>query len=76
MQQRLVNTNLQDANEDILNVAMKMTEYQEEQLTLIKEETDQAMGTSRISSIVVLVISIANRYFLNYLCSSKRLQHH
>ncbi len=60
----LVNTTLQDTNVNILNVATEMAEFQQEQLTLIKEETDQAMGTSRISSIVVLVISILISIFL------------
>ena len=60
----LVNTTLQDTNVGILNVATKMAEFQQEQLTLIKEETDQAIGTSRMSSIVVLVISIIIGIFL------------
>ncbi len=60
----LVNTTLQDTNSEILNVATKMSEFQQEQLTLIKEETNEAMGTSRISSIVVLIISIAIGIFL------------
>ena len=60
----LVNTTLEDTNSEILNVATKMAEFQQEQITLIKEEINGAMGTSRISSIVVLIISIAISIFL------------
>ena len=60
----LVNTNLEEANVGILNVSTKMEEYQDEQLTLIKEETNGAMGVSRISSVIVLIISIIISIFL------------
>ena len=60
----LANTTLEDANNGILNASTKMVEYQDEELALIKEETSQSVVTSRISSIVVLVISIAIGIFL------------
>ena len=60
----IVNTTLEDTNNEILNVAMKMLEFQQEQIVLIKEETNDAIGTSRVSSIVVLIISITISIFL------------
>ena len=60
----IVNTNLQDSNEGILNVAMSMTEYQEEQLALIKEETANSIFISRITSVVMLIVSLIISVFL------------
>ena len=60
----IVNTNLQDSNEGILNVAMSMTEYQEEQLALIKEETANSIFISRITSVVMLIASLIISVFL------------
>lgn len=54
----IVNTKLQDANVGILNVATKMGEYQDEQLTLIEAETGKSITTSRITSIMVLILSV------------------
>ena len=54
----LVNTTLEDANNGILDTSNKMVEYQNEQLTIIKEETRQSVVISSISSVIVLIISI------------------
>lgn len=54
----IVNTKLQDANIGILDVATKMSEYQREQLELIKAETKKSISTSRTSSIVMLILSV------------------
>ena len=60
----LVNTTLEDQNNQILNVVTKMTEYQQEQITLIKEEVNDEMATSRSSAIVILTLSIIISIFL------------
>lgn len=54
----LVNTKLQDANVGILDVATKMGEFQSEQLALIKVETDKSINTSRIISVLGLILSV------------------
>ncbi|MGM9945078.1 MAG: methyl-accepting chemotaxis protein [Lysinibacillus sp.] len=61
---KLVNTTLQDANNGILNASTNMVEYQDEQLALVTEETNQAVRNSGVSSIIVLVISITISIFL------------
>lgn len=60
----LVNTKLQDANVGILTVATEIGQYQEEQLALIKAETEKSISTSRTTSIVVLILSILISVFL------------
>jgi methyl-accepting chemotaxis protein len=60
----LVNTQLQNANVEILTVATEMGEFQEKQLALIKAETEKSISTSRTTSIVVLVLSILISVFL------------
>jgi len=60
----LAKTDLQNVNAEILNTAMDMSDFQTEQIALIKEETEFSIVNSRISSIIVLVISIAISVFL------------
>ena len=60
----LVNTELQEANVGILTVATEMGEFQDEQLTRIKEETADSISTSRITSIIVLIVSLLIGLFL------------
>ncbi|MBD8033225.1 methyl-accepting chemotaxis protein [Solibacillus merdavium] len=54
----LVNNDMQNANVGILNVANEMVAFQKFQLDEIKIETEQAMTTSKIISMVSVVISI------------------
>ncbi|WP_336045629.1 methyl-accepting chemotaxis protein [Solibacillus ferritrahens] len=54
----LVNNDMQNANVGILNVANEMVAFQKSQLDEIKIETEQAMTTSKIISMVSVVISI------------------
>ena len=60
----IVNTELQEANVGILTVATEMGEFQEEQLALIKEETEDSISTSRTTSIIVLIVSLLVGIFL------------
>ena len=60
----LAKTDLQDVNTEIFNTATKMRDYQNEQLTIIEEETNNAISNSHVSSFIVLVISIAIGIFL------------
>ncbi|MGM9948898.1 MAG: methyl-accepting chemotaxis protein [Lysinibacillus sp.] len=60
----IVNTELQTANVGILTVAKKMGEFQEEQLALIKEETEGSISTSRNTSIIILILSLLISVFL------------
>ena len=56
--QALVNTEVQAADEGILNVSNKIIEYQEEQLALINEETDSTILTAKTISWIALIVSI------------------
>ena len=60
----IVNTTLENQNNQILNVATEMSEYQQEQIALIKEQVNEEMSSSRISAIVVLILSIIISIFL------------
>ena len=60
----LITTELQEANVGLLTVATKMGEFQEEQLALIKEETEDSIGSSRNTSIIILIVSLLISGFL------------
>ncbi|MEK4627441.1 MAG: methyl-accepting chemotaxis protein [Solibacillus sp.] len=54
----IVNTQLQEANVNILNTANTIVEYQQVQLDKITKETEVAMTTSKAVSAIALIISI------------------
>ncbi len=55
---KIVNMELNEANAGLLAVADEMIEYQNEQLALIRKETDEAVSFTKIVSIVSVVVSI------------------
>ena len=54
----ILNTDIATANDGILEVAEQMMEYQEEQLMIITDETNDALSLSTTISIVMCIISI------------------
>ena len=64
--ENLLDGDLAKANNGILEVAEKMTDFQDKQLKDIKKETNSALSSSNIISIVLLVISIFIGLFLMY----------
>ena len=54
----IVNSDLVAANREILAIAIQMVDYQEQQLVTIKEESAKAISTTRIISILSVVIAI------------------
>lgn len=60
----IVKGKLQDANVGLLNTANKVVAFQEEQLELNKAAVDSSISTSKTTSIIVLIISIAIGVFL------------
>ncbi|MGN7477497.1 methyl-accepting chemotaxis protein [Solibacillus silvestris] len=60
----IVNNELQKANIEILKIANDMIVYQEAQLEKIDEETDAAMTTSKIISIITVIISVIVGFIL------------
>lgn len=59
-----INTKLRDANNGILDVATKITEYQEAHLTKINKDTKNAMFLSETIAITALVLSILISVFI------------
>lgn len=61
---RIVNNELQTANEGILSAAVDMNEYQDKQLEIIKQENEKAIQLSKETSFFVLVLSLIISIFL------------
>ncbi|MCZ8534177.1 methyl-accepting chemotaxis protein [Psychrobacillus psychrodurans] len=54
----ILNTDIATANDGILEVAEQMMEYQDEQLMILTDETNDALSLSTTISIVMCIISI------------------
>ena len=54
----ILDNDIATANDNILNVAEKMMDFQDQRLTAISNETQQALNTSDTISIILLAISI------------------
>ena len=54
----ILNTDISEANDGILEVAEQMMEYQDKQLSILTDETNDALSLSTIISIVMCIISI------------------
>jgi len=54
----ILNTDISKANDGILEVAEQMMEYQDKQLSILTDETNDALSLSTIISIVMCIISI------------------
>ena len=61
---QIVNTSLQDANVGILNTANSIVEYQQNQLAIISKETKNTISSSKITSLIVFIISVVISLFL------------
>lgn len=60
----IVTGSLQDANVGILTEANKMIEYQNEQLAIITEESEDSINLSKTVSLVMLVLSVTVAIFI------------
>lgn len=54
----ILNTDIATANDGILEVAEQMMEYQDEQLMILTDETNDALSLSTTISVVMCIISI------------------
>ncbi|QUG43152.1 methyl-accepting chemotaxis protein [Psychrobacillus sp. INOP01] len=54
----ILNTDISKANDDILEVTEQIMEYQDEQLVILTDETNDALSLSTTISIVMCIISI------------------
>lgn len=64
--ENLLEGDLTKANKGILEVAEKMTDFQDKKLKEIKKETNSALTLSNITSIVLLVISLILGIYLMF----------
>lgn len=54
----ILNTDIATANDGILEVAEQMIEYQNQQLTILTKETNDALSFSTLISIIMCIISV------------------
>lgn len=54
----ILNTDIATANDGILEVAEQMIEYQDQQLTILTKETNDALSFATLISIIMCIISV------------------